>query len=63
MGECPPTPKIQNGSCAFFYSVKPLDLGEEKDQSLGREPVVEFLPSARFKSVINMVRDTGFSQA
>jgi hypothetical protein len=46
-----------------FNSVKPLDLEEEKEQSLGREPVIEFLPSARFKSVVNMVRDTGFSQA
>jgi hypothetical protein len=35
-------------------------LEEEKEQSLGCEPVIEFLPSARFKSVINMVRDTGF---
>jgi hypothetical protein len=44
----------------FFLFGKALDLEEEKEQSLGCEPVIEFLPSARFKSVINMVRDTGF---
>jgi hypothetical protein len=38
-------------------------LEEEKDEPLGREPELEFLPSARFKSAINMVHDTGFSQA
>ena len=58
-----PTPKILKVSYFFPFSVEPLDLEEEKEQSLGYEPVLEFLPSARFKSVINMVRDTGFSQA
>jgi hypothetical protein len=57
------TPQIRNISYAFFYTVKPLDMVEEKVLSLGRKPVIEFLPSARFKSVINMVRDTEFSQA
>jgi len=43
---------------AFFFSVKPLNLGEEKDHTLGFEPVLQFLPSARFKLGINLVPDT-----
>ena len=31
---------------------------EEKDLTLGCEPVIEFLPSARFKLGINLVHDT-----
>ena len=31
-------------------------MSEEKDLPLGFEPVLEFLPSARFKSGNNMVR-------
>ena len=57
-----PHRKIKIFQYAFFYSVKPLNLEEEKGTSLGREPVLEFRPSARFKSVINMVQDTEFSQ-
>jgi len=38
-------------------------LEEEKDHSLGFEPGIKFLPSARFKSVINMVHDTGCYKA
>jgi hypothetical protein len=42
---------------AFLHSVKPLGL-EEKGPTLGLEPAGQFLPSARSKSVINMVPDT-----
>jgi len=55
-------PPRRNFNKAFFDSVKPLSLEEEKDGVLGYEPVTEFLPSARFKSVINLVHDTGCSQ-
>ncbi len=62
VGGVPPHRKIKIFLYAFFHSVKPLSLEEEKGTSLGFEPVLEFLPSARFKSVINMVQDTEFSQ-
>ena len=62
MGGVPPHRKIKIFRYAFFHSVKPINLEEEKGASLGYEPAVEFLPSARFKSVINMVQDTEFSQ-
>jgi hypothetical protein len=47
---------------ASFNSVKPLSLEEEKESRLGSEPVAKFLPSARFKSGINLVQDTVYSQ-
>jgi hypothetical protein len=37
----------------FLLFGKALDLVEEKGKLLGPEPVIEFFPSARFKSVIN----------
>jgi len=43
---------------AFFRSVKPLNLEEEEDKTLGSEPVFKFLLSARFKLGINLVHDT-----
>lgn len=42
----------------FLYSVKPVILVKEKGWSLGSEPAPEFLPSAGFKSGINLVHDT-----
>ena len=43
---------------SFLFSVKPINLVEEKGCVVGFEPVAEFLPSARFKSGINLVHDT-----
>jgi hypothetical protein len=43
----------------FTNSVKPYKVGEEKDPAVGFEPVAKYLPSARQKSVINLVHDTG----
>jgi hypothetical protein len=43
---------------SFLLSVKPAILSEEKVPALGLEPVGQFLPSARFKSRINLVQDT-----
>jgi len=56
------SPNTENSKRQLNFSLfgKALDLEEEKEQSLAYEPVTEFLPSARFKSVINMVHDTGF---
>ena len=47
MGESPKTDNSKSQP-NFPFSVKPLDLEEEKEQSLGLEPETEFLPSARF---------------
>ena len=43
---------------SFLLSVKPIIIAEEKDRVVGSEPVTKFLPSARFKSGINLVHDT-----
>ena len=43
---------------SFLLSVKPTIIAEEKVRALGLEPVGQFLPSARFKSGINLVQDT-----
>jgi hypothetical protein len=43
---------------SFLLSVKPVFIAEEKVRALGFEPVGQFLPSARFKSGINLVQDT-----
>ncbi len=61
-GGIPHTLKIVFIIRAFFNSVKPLNLEEEKGCVLGSEPVAEFLPSARFKSGINLVHDTVYLQ-
>lgn len=52
---------IEAVSLEFFYNFniaffdKGLHLAEEKDNPLGFEPVLECLPSARFKSRENVV--------
>ena len=51
-------PPSYNNTKSFLLSVKPIIIAEEKDRVLGSEPVAEFLPSARFKSGINLVHDT-----
>jgi len=43
---------------SFLLSVKPAIIVGEKVRALGLEPVGQFLPSARFKSGINLVQDT-----
>jgi len=43
---------------SFLLSVKLTIIAEEKVPALGLEPVGQFLPSARFKSGINLVQDT-----
>ena len=57
VGEYPHTKKLVYQK-TFLYSVKLLCLEEEKESSLGSEPVNKFLPSARFKLGINLVHDT-----
>jgi len=40
----------------YLFFGKTIIIAEEKDCVLGFEPVAEFLPSARFKSGINLVQ-------
>ena len=54
----PPPAYSNTKTKSFLLSVKPIIIAEEKGCVLGSEPVAEFLPSARFKSGINLVHDT-----
>ena len=51
-------PPAYSNTKSFLLSVKPAIIAEEKVPALGLEPVGQFLPSARFKSGINLVQDT-----
>jgi len=55
---CPPPSNSNIEMKSFLLSVKPVFIAEEKVRALGLEPVGQFLPSARFKSGINLVQDT-----
>lgn len=55
---CPPSAYSNTKMKSFLLSVKLTIIAEEKVPALGLEPVGQFLPSARFKSGINLVQDT-----
>jgi len=46
--------KVKTKWLSFFG--KTIIMPDEKDSTLGFEPVAQFLPSARFKSGNNLVR-------